>query len=200
MGMKFHPLKLAGAYHIRRERHEDRRGHFSRIYCSKIWETQELDGSFVQLNHSFNRTRGTIRGLHFQYPPCTENRLVTCLTGRVFDVIVDLRRDSPTFLDWVALELAAQEGDSVFVPKGFAHGFQTLEDDTHLLYNHSEYYSPEHEGALRYDDPALAIPWPLACTVLSDRDASVPLMDPAVFGFELRGGSSGQSSSEQNST
>ena len=130
----------------------------------------------VQVNHSLTRVAGAVRGLHFQRPPRAEAKLVRCLKGCVLDVAVDLRAGSPTYLNWHAVELSALNRLALFVPRGFAHGFQTLTADCELLYLHDEFYSPEHEGGLRHDDPALAIAWPLPVADLSARDAAHPLV------------------------
>jgi len=171
------PQPLSGLAVIQTAAFEDHRGSFARLFCA-----QELDAlgmnQIVQINHSLTRAVGAIRGLHFQRPPKAEAKLVRCLAGRVLDVAVDLRAGSPTYLKWHAVELSAANRLALFLPRGFAHGFQTLTPDCELLYLHDEVYSPQHEGGLRFDDPALSIPWPLAAADLSARDASHPLLSP----------------------
>ncbi len=136
-----------------------------------------------QINQSITRQKGAVRGLHYQKSPALEAKIVRCLRGRVFDVMVDLRADSPTFLKHQAVELSAENAQAVYIPEGFAHGFQALEEDCELLYLHMTPYSKEYEGGLRYDDPKLGIQWPLAATQLSQRDTGFPLLDPSFRGI-----------------
>ncbi len=154
----------------------DHRGSFARLFCAAELAPLGLPGPVVQINHSFTAAKGAVRGLHFQRPPKAEAKLVRCLKGRVLDVAVDLRAGSPTFGTWHAVELSPEEHLAFYLPQGFAHGFQTLTPDCELLYLHTEFYSPEHEGGLRFDDPALAIPWPLPVADISGRDRSHPLL------------------------
>lgn len=170
--MTFHPLPLTGAYWIELTPVEDNRGAFTRLMCRNELRAIGHTREFVQVNHSRSAARGTIRGLHFQVPPMAEAKLVTCLKGRVFDVVVDIRKDSPTFLAWHGEELSRSNARMIYLPAGFAHGFQTLEDDVELLYFHTEFYSPEHERCLRFDDPRIGVQWPLAASELSVRDAA----------------------------
>lgn len=167
---------LAGLKLVKTEPVGDHRGSFARLFCAAELAPLGLPGPVVQINHSFTAARGAVRGLHFQRPPKAEAKLVRCLRGRVLDVAVDLRAGSPTFGAWHAVELAPEEHLAFYLPRGFAHGFQTLTPDCELLYLHTEYYSPEHEGGLRFDDPALAIPWPLPVADISGRDRSHPLL------------------------
>jgi len=175
--MIFTPLSLPGAFRIDLERRADARGFFARLFCAREFAEHGLATVWVQSNISFNRAEGTVRGLHFQRAPAAEAKLVRCLRGAIHDVIVDLRAGSPSFGQWTALDLDAEERAMVYVPPGFAHGFQTLRPDTELLYLHSEFYSPEHEGGLAHDDPRLGIPWPRPVTGLSPRDAAFPTLD-----------------------
>ena len=169
------PQPLAGLAVVQTAAFEDHRGAFARLFCAA--ELAELGMQpVVQVNHSLTRVAGAVRGLHFQRPPRAEAKLVRCLKGCVLDVAVDLRAGSPTYLSWRAVELSAVNRLALFMPRGFAHGFQTLEPDCELLYLHDEFYSPEHEGGLRHDDPALSIPWPLPVADLSARDAAHPLV------------------------
>ncbi len=183
--MRIEPLPLAGAALVRTEPHGDERGHFARLFCQE--ELRELNGArpIQQVNVSFTRQRGSIRGLHLQYPPKAEDKAIRCLRGRVFDVMVDLRRESPTFGRWHGVELTAQSMDMVYIPRGFAHGFQTLEPDCELLYLHTEFYSPAHEGGFRYDTPNLAIAWPLPVAEVSARDLALPAFQPSTDGIAL---------------
>jgi dTDP-4-dehydrorhamnose 3,5-epimerase len=175
--MIFNPTKLAGSYVIDLEPRSDERGWFARFYCknefSQIGHTKE----WVQLNHSVSYEKGTLRGMHFQVPPFREIKMVRCIAGAIFDVIVDIRKDSPTFLQWIGIELSVANKKMLYIPEGFAHGFQTLTGNCELIYHHSEYYAPGAEGGLRYDDPALKIEWPLPVTVISDRDKGHPYVN-----------------------
>ncbi|MBI1172827.1 dTDP-4-dehydrorhamnose 3,5-epimerase [bacterium] len=175
--MIFTPLPLSGAFRIDLDRRADDRGFFARLFCAREFAAQGLPDRWVQINNSFSRARGTLRGLHFQRPPMAEVKMVRCLQGAVLDVIVDLRAGSPTYGQWTSVKLDAESRAMILVPEGFAHGFQTLRPDTELLYLHSQFYSPEHEGGLAHDDPRLAIPWPLEVTGLSPRDAAFPTLD-----------------------
>jgi len=169
------PQPLAGLTVIQTAAFEDHRGSFARLFCAQELSALGM-GPIIQINHSLTRALGAVRGLHFQRPPKAEAKLVRCLAGRVLDVAVDLRAGSPTYLKWHAVELSAANRLALFLPRGFAHGFQTLTPDCELLYLHDECYSPEHEGGLRFDDPALAIPWPLPAADLSARDQGHPLL------------------------
>jgi dTDP-4-dehydrorhamnose 3,5-epimerase len=172
--MKFTALPLEGAYRIELERIVDNRGFNARQWCAREFSAQGIPIEVAQTNIIYNRTRGTLRGLHYQVPPMAETKLFRVTRGAIYDVIVDLRPASPTFGQWTAVELHADAYAMLFVPEGFAQGFQTLEDDTELIYQVSASYSPEHGRGIRYDDPSLAIPWPLAVTEISDRDRALP--------------------------
>jgi dTDP-4-dehydrorhamnose 3,5-epimerase len=173
--MRFRELAIPGAYLILPDRLEDDRGYFARTWCRKEAEAHGVDVEWVQTNVSFNRRRGTLRGLHFQVPPYQEIKLVRCVRGAIFDVIVDLRRDRPTFGRAVARELAGEAHEAVFVPGGCAHGFQTLADDTEVFYQMSQYYRPEAARGIRWNDPELGIDWP-PCPhrIMSQRDENLP--------------------------
>jgi dTDP-4-dehydrorhamnose 3,5-epimerase len=160
---------LAGAFTVDVDRFADHRGYFSRILCTQAFSARGIDLVTVQANVSYNRERGTLRGMHFQYPPVSEDKYVRCIRGAVFDVIVDLRPESPTWLKHVGIELSAENGRGLYVPERFAHGFVTLADDTELLYFMGEAHTKGAEGGLRFDDPALGIDWP-PVHVLSERD------------------------------
>lgn len=162
---------LDGLTVIERRRIEDSRGFFSRLYCAEALAALGFRSPIAQINHSYTARRGAVRGLHFQYPPHSEDKFVSCLRGEVFDVAVDLRRGSATFLRWYGERLSAGNARSLLIPQGFAHGFQTLSDDCELLYLHTRAYAPAAEGALNLRDPAIGIAWPLPFTDLSARDA-----------------------------
>lgn len=168
--MIFTPTSLAGAFIIDPEARRDERGFFTRLFCQREFEAHGLDPTVVQANAAFNGARGIVRGLHFQYPPAAETKLIRCTHGAVADVIVDLRPESPTYLAHLVVELTAANRRSLYVPKRFAHGYQVLEDDTEVTYLVGEFYTPDAEGGLPYDDSRLAIPWPLPVTDLSAKD------------------------------
>jgi len=167
------PTPLPGAVLIRPERLGDERGHFARTYCRRELAAAGLDFEVAQASVSFNRRRGTLRGMHFQAEPHPEIKLVRCTRGALFDVIIDLRPESPTFRRWFGAELTEENGDALYVPAGFAHGFITLADETEVSYFISAFYEPALARAVRWDDPAFGIAWPLAPVVMSDRDRSV---------------------------
>lgn len=176
--MNFRELPLSGAWEIDLERREDGRGFFARIYCDDEFAAQGLNTAWVQMNVSFSQARATLRGLHFQRAPAAEVKLVRCLRGRVCDVIVDLRRGSASFGRYCAVTLDADRRNAIYIPKGFAHGFQTLEEDCELQYAHSTAYQPGFEGGVNPLDPGLGIDWPLPPVALSDRDRALgPLQD-----------------------
>lgn len=168
--MIFTETKLQGAYLIDIEALADERGFFARSWCQKEFESHGLNPDFVQCNISFNKKKGTLRGLHYQEDPHQEAKLVRCTAGSLFDVIVDLRPDSKTYRQWVAVELSASNHRMLYVPKGFAHGFQTLEDNTEVFYQMSEFYRSECARGIRWDDPSIAIGWPLPITSVSGKD------------------------------
>jgi dTDP-4-dehydrorhamnose 3,5-epimerase len=174
--MRFTETPLAGAFIVDIEPQADERGFFARSWCDDEFARHGLDARMAQCNISFNRRRGTVRGLHYQAAPHTEAKLVRCTQGGAWDVIVDLRPDSPTRGRWTAVELSATNRRMLFVPHGFAHGFQTLEDDTELFYQMSERYQAGLERGLRWDDPALAIAWPIPEPIISQRDRELPTL------------------------
>ncbi|MEE6179611.1 dTDP-4-dehydrorhamnose 3,5-epimerase family protein [Mycobacterium sp. 050134] len=165
--------------------HRDDRGAFVRLFCAHELESLLGHRQIVQINQSRTSSVGAVRGMHFQFPPHAEMKMVRCLRGRVWDVAVDLRPTSPTFLRWHAQELAQDGGQMMVIPEGFAHGFQVLEPESELLYLHTAFYHPPSEGGLRYDDPRLAIDWPLPPRDLSPRDLSHPLLDTDFSGIAL---------------
>lgn len=168
--MKFTELELKGAFLIELDIKKDERGWFSRIFCKKEFSILGHTKEWVQINHSTSKNCGTIRGLHFQKKPFEEIKLVRCISGKIFDVIVDIRTNSETYLKWLSVELSAENKNMLYIPEGFAHGFQTLSDDVEIIYHHTEFYSPENEGGIRYNDPILKINWPLPISYISDRD------------------------------
>jgi len=181
----FLPTALEGLMCVQRKPREDERGFFSRLFCAEEFRVAGWHRPIAQINHTLTKRRGTVRGLHFQRPPQAEAKLVGCLRGEVFDVAVDLRQGSSTFLRWHGEVLSADNRKSLLIPEGFAHGFQTLTDDCELLYLHSEFYSPDAEGALHCADPRLAIAWPLAISELSERDCGHPLLEDSFEGVCL---------------
>ncbi|HXG47284.1 MAG TPA: dTDP-4-dehydrorhamnose 3,5-epimerase [Methylomirabilota bacterium] len=172
--MIFTPTPLAGAFVLDLERREDERGFFARTFCAEEFRAHGLNPRVAQCSVSFNRRRGTLRGLHWQAPPHAEAKLVRCVQGAIYDVIVDLRPGSPTFRRHFALELAAATGRALYVPEGFAHGFQTLAEDTAVFYQMSEFYHPESGRGARWNDPAFGIDWPLANPIVNERDRAYP--------------------------
>lgn len=175
--MRFVETALEGAFVVEPEPIRDHRGFFARVWCAEEFREHGLTPDVVQCNLSYNAVAGTLRGLHLQRPPAAEAKLVRCIRGGIVDVIVDVRPGSATHLQHVAVELTPEDRRALFVPRGFAHGFQTLEDDTEVLYQVSEFYAPGHEGGLRHDDPVLDIDWPLDVTEISDKDRGWPLLE-----------------------
>ena len=176
---------LPGLSVVDRNRREDSRGFFSRLFCAQELAAAGFAAPIAQINHTLTRKSGAVRGMHFQYPPHAEIKLVSVLRGEVFDVAVDLRRGSPTYLRWHAQILSADNRRSVLIPHGFAHGFQTLTEDCELVYLHSQAYAPHAEAGIRATDPAVGIQWPLPFTEMSERDVNHPLIDSDFRGIEL---------------
>jgi len=174
----FTPTPLAGAFVIEPEPIPDARGLFARTWCQRELEAHGLDGHMAQCSTSFNKRKGTLRGMHYQAAPFAETKIVRCTRGSMYDVILDLRPESPTFRRHFGATLTADNRKSMYIPKGFAHGFQTLEDDTEVLYQISEFYSPEHSRGVRWDDPAFGIAWPPDERTMSDRDRAYPDFRP----------------------
>ena len=172
--MKFVETGLSGAFLIEPERLSDERGFFARTWCREEFAAHGLDPSLVQCNISFNRKKGTLRGMHFQTRPHEEAKVVRCTQGNIYDVMVDLRPESGTFKQWFGAELSAENRLSLYIPAGFAHGFLTLSDDAEVLYLMSEFFHPECASGVRWNDPAFSIAWPGKVSVISDRDASYP--------------------------
>jgi dTDP-4-dehydrorhamnose 3,5-epimerase len=176
--MTFQETKLSGVFEIRLEPAHDSRGFFARSWCQKEFENRGLDPKVVQCNVSFNKRKGTLRGMHYQAAPNAEAKLVRCTSGSVYDVVVDLRPQSPTFKQWIAAVLTSEERNMIYVPEGCAHGFLTLEDKTEVFYQMSEFYSPESARGVRWDDPAFQIVWPAKVDVISERDRAYADFEP----------------------
>lgn len=175
--MIFNETSIQGVYIIDLERLKDDRGFFARAFCAQEFEERGLKPVVAQCNMSFNYKQGTVRGLHFQIAPATETKVLRCTQGVIYDVIVDLRKDSPTYLSHVGVELSAENRRALYVPEMFAHGYQTLTDNAEVTYQVSEFYTPGYERGLRYSDPKLAIDWPLPASTISHKDANWPLLD-----------------------
>ncbi len=183
--MRFNETPLVGAYTIDLEKRGDDRGFFARLFCEREFDAAGLESHFVQINNSASAHRGTLRGLHFQLPPASEVKIVRCIRGALYDVIVDLRPSSPTFKKWFGAELTAENRRMMYVPQGFAHGFITLADETEAFYLVSAFYSPEQERGLRFDDPAIGIDWPLQPVEMSEKDRGWPDLDFSFHGLDL---------------
>jgi dTDP-4-dehydrorhamnose 3,5-epimerase len=183
--MNFTELPLKDSYLISLNQVADNRGWFARTYCKDEFAEIGHKKEWVQLNHSVSYKKGTIRGIHYQLPPFTEVKLVRCIAGAIFDVIVDIRRGSATFLKWYGIELSAKNRKMIYIPEGFAHGFQTLSDNCELIYHHTECYVPDIEKGLRFDDTALNIDWPLKVSEISDRDKNQPNIDHNFNGITI---------------
>jgi len=175
--MRFEKTEIPGVFVLELERHEDDRGFFARTWCVKELEDHGLNPRLVQVNVGFSHRAGTLRGVHYQTEPAAEVKIARCTRGALFDIALDLSPGSPTFKNWVGVELSAANGRQLYIPEGCAHGYQTLEDDTELCYLTSEIYAPDCAGGVRYDDPAFGIEWPIEVTRISDGDRSWPLFD-----------------------
>lgn len=172
--MNFTEMKLKGAFVIDIERREDQRGFFARAWCQNEFEAHGLVTGFVQANIGFSYKKGTVRGMHFQMAPYQEVKLVRCTMGRVLDVIVDLRQESETYRQWIGVELTADNRKMLYIPEGCAHGYQTMVDNTEVVYDTSQFYAPQHSAGVLYNDPIFKIEWPLTVEVISDADRSWP--------------------------
>lgn len=172
--MIFTETNLKGAFIIDVKRLEDERGFFGRSWCKNEMEEHGLNANVVQANVSFNHKKGTLRGMHFQFSPYQETKLIRCTKGAIFDVIVDLRKDSPTYKQWIGVELTEDNFRMLFVPEDFAHGFITLYDNTAVTYQVTQFYTPGAEGGIRWDDPAIGIQWPIPIEVISAKDKNHP--------------------------
>lgn len=174
--MKFIETALPGAYVVEPVVHRDARGFFVETFNHRVFASNGIDTGFVQDNYSFSKDRGVLRGLHFQYPPHAQAKLVMVIHGAVYDVIVDLRKESPAYLKWTGVELNSEGLNMLYVPKGFAHGFYTLRGNTHVIYKVDSLYAPGADGGIRWNDPDLAIEWPGVSPILSDKDRRLPLL------------------------
>jgi len=181
--MIFTPAELNGSFIIVPEPFSDERGWFARTYCKSEFTKIGHEAEWVQMNHSFTRQKGTIRGMHYQLRPHSEIKLVRCIAGAAYDVIIDLRKDSATFLHHFGVELSAANKKMIYIPQGFAHGFQTLSDDCELVYSHSQFYTPGSEAGLSYKDPKVNINWPLPVTSISAKDNMLSTIDSNFKGF-----------------
>lgn len=181
--MIFEETKLKGAFVILLQLISDDRGGFARTFCKKEFGQIGHTKEFVQLNHSYNTLKGTIRGMHYQVPPYQEIKLIRCVKGIVNDVIIDVRKDSETFLQYVSVELSEQNKKMIYVPEGFAHGFQTLSDNTELIYHHTHYYTPNADAGLNYADEALNIKWNLPVSIISEKDKKYKLINNTFKGI-----------------
>ena len=183
--MIFSKTEIEGVYVIELEPFQDERGFFSRIFCEKEFGQAGLVSDFVQVNHSTSRYKGTIRGLHFQLPPHSEVKVLRCVRGSLYDVIVDIRKNSLTFLEHFKIELSESNHRMLYIPTGFAHGFQTLSDNTSLIYFHSDFYHPSAEKGLKYNDPRLSIEWPLPVSQISKKDQEHNYLSQDYQGIEI---------------
>lgn len=176
--MKFHSTKFDAARLIELETIDDDRGFFSRIFCQEELAKEGLSGEIRQANLSYNFKKGTLRGLHYQHPPDQEDKIMRCIRGEMLDMLVDLRPDSPTYLQWERYDLTAVNRMSIYIPKGFANGYMTLTDDVEVLYLVTQFYKPGNEGGIRWNDPSIGIEWPFEPVVISEKDANHPDIIP----------------------
>jgi len=183
--MIFHNTWIQGLTLIELTPFKDARGEFARLFCENEFKEYNLDTSFVQINKSINYEKGTLRGLHYQVPPFAETKVVTCLQGSMFDVVVDLRKNSTSFLKSYSVELSANNNKMLYIPKGFAHGFQILEENTIVMYFHSNFYSPDSERGIMFNDKLIDISWPLAPTRISKKDKTYSPLTNQFKGIEL---------------
>ena len=185
--MQTDPTALADVLILTPRRFGDARGWFCETWNARAMADAGLDLTFVQDNQSYSAAKGTLRGLHYQSPPRAQDKLVRCTRGAILDVAADIRAGSPTYAQWVAVELTPENGRQLFVPKGFLHGFVTLTDDTEVQYKCTDFYAPDHDGAVRWDDPALGIDWGTATPILSDKDAKAPFLSEIGTPFRWEG-------------
>lgn len=176
--MKFVETELKGAFVVELDLLKDERGFFTRTWCKKEFEQHGFNPNMAQCNISFNRRKNTLRGMHYQISPFEETKIVRCTMGAIYDVIVDLRPDSKTFMRWIAVELSSENRKMIYIPEGFAHGFQTLRVDTEVFYQMSEFYAPEYARGVRWNDPNFNIKWPDGIRIISDRDRNFPNFNP----------------------
>ncbi|MBS1496715.1 MAG: dTDP-4-dehydrorhamnose 3,5-epimerase [Bacteroidetes bacterium] len=183
--MQFTATNIKGLYSIHPNKLKDDRGEFFRSFCKNEFKQIGFQKEFVQFNHSLNYKKGTIRGMHFQMPPYAEYKLISCVQGAVYDVAVDLRKGSETFLHYFAIELNAHNNISLLIPEGFAHGFQALQDNSILIYRHTQFYTPSADAGIRFDDPSVNIQWPLPAVAVSAKDKSYQLINNQFKGIEI---------------
>ncbi len=181
--MKFFKTPLNGAFIIDLEKFQDERGFFSRLFCSKEFNNYNLNHNFVQVNNSLSSNKGTLRGIHYQMNPMAESKLVRCISGALYDVIVDLRINSKTYKKWFAINLTSENRKMIYVPEGFGHAFLTLEDNTEAIYFASQFYSPDHELGLKWNDEEIGIDWPIEPKYISDKDKKNPIFDSNIHGL-----------------
>jgi dTDP-4-dehydrorhamnose 3,5-epimerase len=181
--MEFLKTKLSGVFYIKPNILKDNRGFFLESYSRRVFEQYGIAADFVQDNHSMSVKKGVVRGLHFQHPPHTQAKLIRVTQGKVFDVVVDLRKSSSSFGLWDSFELSAENFSMVYIPRGFAHGFCTLEDNSEFVYKNDNFYEPNAESGIRWNDPTLAIPWPVREPILSDKDAALPFFKDIITPF-----------------
>lgn len=172
--MRFIQTHLPGSFIIEPEFREDHRGYFARVFCEIEFDSQKLETNFIQCNISYNKKKGTLRGMHYQIEPYAEVKVIQCTSGSIYDTIIDLRPNSPTYTRCFSIELGASDKKMVYVPQGFAHGYQALEDNTEVLYYVSAIYKPESERGIRWNDPQLRLLWPIENPILSDKDQKYP--------------------------
>lgn len=175
--MLFTPTQLKGAFIVDLEQRQDHRGFFARTFCAKEFSAHGLKPTVAQCNLSFNHKKGTLRGMHYQIAPATETKLIRCIQGAIYDVLIDMRPESPTYLSSIGVELTAENRRALYVPEMVAHGYQALTDGAEVIYEVGEFYMPGYERGLRYDDPAFKIEWPLPVSEISDKDAAWPLFE-----------------------
>mgnify|MGYP006431972179 FL=1 len=175
--MKFVETSLKGSYIIELEKLEDERGFFTRMWDEEIFQNKELNSRLVQISLSSNKKKGTLRGMHFQEKPFEETKIVRCVKGKIFDVIIDLRSNSKTYKKWISVELNSNDLKMIYIPEGFAHGFQTLEDNTEVMYQMSNWFSPEHAKGIRWNDQEFNIKWPINEPIISKKDQSHELQN-----------------------
>jgi dTDP-4-dehydrorhamnose 3,5-epimerase len=183
--MRFIPTNIKNLYEIELDVFKDNRGWFARTYCKNEFKAIGHDKEWTQLNHSCTLKKGSLRGLHYQIPPFHEAKMVRCVVGAIYDVAIDLRKDSPTFLKWYGTKLSSDNKKMLYIPEGFAHGFQTLTNDCELIYHHTSFYTPNSEGGFRYDDPIFNIQWPLSVSEISERDLNHPYVNNTFEGITL---------------
>ena len=183
--MIFTETNIAGAFVIQLTPYTDDRGAFSRLFCENEFSEMGFNKKIVQINHSYNKEKGTLRGMHFQHPPYAETKIISCLQGKVFDVLIDIRKNSPTFLQHFSIELSPKEYNAICIPEGCAHGFQTLQDDCELLYLHTNFYNKSSEGGIRFDDAMIDIQWPLAPKNITEKDKNYPLLNSSFTGIAI---------------